>query len=142
MAVYDNKAQEFVLDDDCSYSNAAATGEYGVSSSSGLYVTRINQKAVLGTLWAVMNLGTVANTGTIQINDDGTISLLAAGGLALSTATGQALVDTSTGNSSTTDNKLNIGWFTGTDGNKYLAVCNRLEGISVAAGKIKIARVA
>jgi hypothetical protein len=141
MAVYDKKNPPFTLDEDYVSINGAATGEYGVSSSSGLYVTKIMQKAVYGTLFAVMHLG-AGNTGIVQVDDDGVLRLVVAGGLALSTATGQALVDTSSGNSSTTDNKLNIGWFTDAAGDKYLAICNRLDSTSVAADKLKVARVA
>lgn len=142
MAVYDMKrfSTPFNLDDDHRSCNGTAISEHG-AGASGLWVTKIRQKAVLNSMFSVIHSGTLGGTnfsGIAQVDVNGTLRTVVAGGLALSTATGQALVDTLNGNTNTTDNKINLGWFTATDGEKYLAICNTINGQSVAVNTLAV----
>lgn len=140
MAVYSDKSPttQFRTDKKVVETNSGATGEYGVSSSSGMYITNLTQKQLKGSLLAVKVFGT-AHTAIVLVDTDYTLRLVVAGGAALSTATGQALVDTSSGNSNTTDNKVNFGWYTSSvSGEKHFAICNRLDSVSLADNTIEV----
>lgn len=143
MAVYDSKKQNYVLDDEWTYTNAAAPGRYNVSSSTGLYVTGILQSAVLGTMFGVMVYGTASSSGIIQIDDDGVIRVVVAGALDVIGTSGQALVDAITTAQTTAASaaKLYAGWYTSpVDGKKYLALLNN-TATAFAAGKIELTRL-
>lgn len=147
MAVYDMKgfSTPFNLDDDHRSCNGTAISEHG-AGASGLWVTSIRQKAVLNSMISIIHSGTLTPTagsatnfsGIAQVDVNGTLRTVVAGGLAMSTATGQALVDTLNGNTNTTNNKINLGWFTATDGEKYLAICNTIDGQSVAVNTLAV----
>ena len=141
MAVYSTPtpSSNFRRDQIDPETNKTATGEFGVSSSSGLYITNLTQKQLIGSLVCVKVYGT-AHTGIVLIDPTSyTIRSVVAGGLAITTDTGQLITDTSTGNAGTTDNKVNVGWYSdSSSGEKFFAVCNRLDGVSLAAQKIEV----
>lgn len=143
MAAYSDKSptKSFRLTRDWIECNDTC-GEAGVSSSSGVWITSLTQAQLKGTLLAVKVFVDGANhTGIVFIGNDYVPALVVAGVLAVCSATGQAIVDTETGQTAgptVTDNKLGIGWFTHTDGNKYLAFCNRINSNTGAAGTFEV----
>jgi hypothetical protein len=145
-------APQFRQKKDLVLTNPDAITMYAEGGATGVCVFPVTDEELKGSILAIKVSGygnADGYTGIVAVdkvkagsNAFYALRIVAAGQVALATyATSHAVPDTSVSadTSANTDDKVNVGWYTDTtSGLKFLAVRNRLDDGTIAAGQLEI----